>query len=344
MRSVRFFALLAVSAAAALAWAPAASAEVTSFLGADLSGAKEVPPSDPALTGDAAVSLDTASGEVCYNVAAQVTSPTGMHIHRGEAGVVGPIVVNLDVTKLNSPDPACTQSTPQLAWEIQNNPTGFYVNVHTTTYPNGAVRGQLGTGVLWVPLSGAQEVPPVATASTGDVILVFPSPTQICAEVDTTISTATGMHIHRGERGTNGPVVVPFDAGRLSGEQCVTVSAELGTEIATNPAGFYFNIHTPANPGGELRGQLAFSMQAAAPTTTPTTAPTSPPAPEPLETGGASVVMPRGVNAGSGGQAAGGAEVPMLFVAAGVAVAVGAAGVPALVAVRRRRASAAVEA
>ena len=28
------------------------------------------------------------------------------------------------------------------------------------------------------------------------------------------------------------------------------------TNIAANPAGFYFNVHTPLNPGGAVRGQL----------------------------------------------------------------------------------------
>ena len=328
MRFVRFLAVPVVMALGVLAWAPAASAEASSFLGADLSGAKEVPPTDPALSGDAAVSLDTDSGEVCYNVMATVASATGMHIHRGATGVIGPIVVTLDATQLNSPDPSCTASTPSIAAEIKANPSGFYVNVHTTTYPDGAVRGQLDTGILWVPLSPAQEVPPVASTSTGRVFLIFTSATELCADVQTSITMATGMHIHRGVRGTNGPIVVPFNPAQLSGEQCVTVAAGLLAEIAADPAGFYFNIHTAANPGGEIRGQLAFGVQAARPTAT------APPA-----GGGAAVVMPRGVNAGSGGQAADGPGTPspLLVVAAvGGAAAVLGAGV---VTARRRAAA-----
>jgi hypothetical protein len=34
------------------------------------------------------------------------------------------------------------------------------------------------------------------------------------------------------------------------------VDAALAQTIINNPAGYYFNIHTAANPGGVARGQL----------------------------------------------------------------------------------------
>jgi hypothetical protein len=37
----------------------------------------------------------------------------------------------------------CTAISPTLATAIWNNPSAYYVNVHSTGYPNGAVRGQL---------------------------------------------------------------------------------------------------------------------------------------------------------------------------------------------------------
>ncbi|CAA9246867.1 MAG: hypothetical protein AVDCRST_MAG50-1958 [uncultured Acidimicrobiales bacterium] len=322
---MRMLAVPVLLAAGILGFAPAASAAVTSITGSDLSGANEVPPSDASLEGTAAVSLDAETGDVCYEVEANFATATGMHIHRGEVGVNGPIVVPLDPTRLNATTETCTVAAAELVAEIKAKPAAFYVNVHTETYPGGAIRGQLTTGILLVELSPAQEVPPTTSTQSGQVRIFMADPTQICVEPELTITTATGMHIHRGEIGTNGPVVVPFDHTQLTALQCVSVAAELGAEIAGNPSAFYFNVHTAAFPGGEIRGQLAI-----APAVAP--APTPPPAPVPT----VPVVLPVGVNAGSGGQAT---ETP---VSSSPLVALAAlAGGSALIAVRvagRRRA------
>jgi hypothetical protein len=45
--------------------------------------------------------------------------------------------------------------------EIASSPSSFYVNVHTSDHPNGAVRGQLAVA----PQSGAQTMAPMAATS-----------------------------------------------------------------------------------------------------------------------------------------------------------------------------------
>ena len=48
------------------------------------------------------------------------------------------------MTPLPNPTSAqCATADPALAAEIVANPSGFYVNVHTTPFPDGAIRGQL---------------------------------------------------------------------------------------------------------------------------------------------------------------------------------------------------------
>lgn len=125
---------------------------------------------------------------------------TGLHIHRGEAGVNGPIVVPLDPTQLNGDERVCTTAAPELVREIKNNPAGFYLNVHTATYPNGAVRGQLVTELLEVSLSPSQEVPPNTSTNVGRLLVIAPAgdTSGICVNLFTTIPVATGLHIHRG--------------------------------------------------------------------------------------------------------------------------------------------------
>ena len=111
---------------------------------ATLSGANEVPPADPDGEGAAAVTIDPATGEICADIRVANIDPAILaHIHRGAAGVNGPVVVPL-MTPLPNPTSAqCATADPALAAEIVANPSGFYVNVHTTPFPGGAIRGQL---------------------------------------------------------------------------------------------------------------------------------------------------------------------------------------------------------
>jgi len=73
----------------------------------------------------------------------------------------------------------------------------------------------------------------------------------------------TNSHIHTGAAGVAGPVLVPFPPGTVTltgGAGTFTTTTAVGgsdaTNIMNNPAGFYYNIHTAANGGGVMRGQL----------------------------------------------------------------------------------------
>jgi hypothetical protein len=69
------------------------------------------------------------------------------HIHQAPLGVNGPIVVNLLGTISQSGELIKLEGTvaapPDIAAAIRSDPAGFYVNLHTTIDPQGAVRGQL---------------------------------------------------------------------------------------------------------------------------------------------------------------------------------------------------------
>ena len=115
-------------------------------LSATLSGAAEVPtPGDPDGTGTATVNLDVTKREVCYEVAVQkIDAPVGMHIHEGERGKSGGIVVPLNTpTGSDTTTSGCASVDATLLGRIAATPGNFYVNVHTQTYPQGALRGQL---------------------------------------------------------------------------------------------------------------------------------------------------------------------------------------------------------
>lgn len=76
----------------------------------------------------------------------------------------------------------------------------------------------------------------------------------------------TAAHIHPGAAGVNGSPLVnlALTQGQIvftNGTGSLTVTSvpmtpEVAQQILNNPAGYYFNIHTAANPGGVARGQL----------------------------------------------------------------------------------------
>jgi hypothetical protein len=102
--------------------------------------------SEPNAKGTAVVRIRKDAGLVCYRLTAQnVTLPTiAAHIHRGGAGVNGPVVVPFTAPGASGTSDGCATATPALIDEIIANPAGFYVNVHTTEHPAGAIRQQLG--------------------------------------------------------------------------------------------------------------------------------------------------------------------------------------------------------
>ena len=117
-------------------------------LAATLSGEDEVPgPGDPDGSGAAMVLLDQAQSEVCHLIVVRdiLLPATGAHIHVGAAGVAGDIVVPLEAPGEDGASASCVSDVdPDLIAAIVADPAGYYVNVHTTDFPAGAIRGQLG--------------------------------------------------------------------------------------------------------------------------------------------------------------------------------------------------------
>ena len=121
-------------------------AEALTRLNASLTGTAEVPgPGDPDGAGTAVVNLDVSKGQVCYEVSVQkLDRPSAMHIHDGATGKSGDPVVTLTTpTATDTTTTGCVDADRTLMGRIAATPGNFYVNVHSATYPQGAVRGQL---------------------------------------------------------------------------------------------------------------------------------------------------------------------------------------------------------
>jgi hypothetical protein len=111
---------------------------------ANLTGSAEVPgPGDPDGGGTAQVTLNTDKNEVCYDLTVtKLDDATAAHIHEGAAGKEGPVKVPFDALKGGAAK-GCKTADAAVVKDIMANPANYYVNVHSTAHPKGAVRGQL---------------------------------------------------------------------------------------------------------------------------------------------------------------------------------------------------------
>lgn len=108
-----------------------------------------------------------------------------------------------------------------------------------------------------VSLYGTQEVPPVNTSATGSGTITVRDDGSISGSINTTGVKATAAHIHMGNAGRNGKVIVPLQ--RTSDNSwAVPEGAKLTPEQvkAYKAYGLYVNVHSAAHKGGEIRGQL----------------------------------------------------------------------------------------
>jgi hypothetical protein len=123
----------------------------------------------------------------------------------------------------------------------------------------GQMRPSQKMDIYEARLAGTQEVPPVNTAANGTAEIQLNTNTNVLTWKVTYTGlsgAATGAHIHGpAGPGQNAGVVIPFTnvtAQPISGQTTIT-PAQFG-DLAAGL--WYVNIHTAANPGGEIRGQL----------------------------------------------------------------------------------------
>ena len=151
---------------------------------------------------------------------------------------------------------------------------------------NGGPTGPSNTGpiVYTAQLSAANEVPPITNAESnarGAATMTFnvprdsngvptgPGTVNFVIQVNSFPAGTPAIlaHIHTGASGSNGTVVVNTGLSPAApivmadGTATITinnrdVNQEVATNVMNNPGGFYFNLHTPTNPNGAVRGQL----------------------------------------------------------------------------------------
>ncbi len=143
--------LLFLSILAALALASAAAAQTRWT--ASLAGANEVPGVSTPASGTFTATLNDDHTQMTFELSFVnlMGVPYAAEIRRGAAGSPGPVVYVLPATSFTSPIRGDTDPAPA------GGPTGFvssdfadlqagrlYVNIRTSVFPSGEIRGQIG--------------------------------------------------------------------------------------------------------------------------------------------------------------------------------------------------------
>lgn len=112
-------------------------------------------------------------------------------------------------------------------------------------------------GELKVNLSGDQEVPPVQTSATGNGTITVEDDKSVKGKITTSGIKGTGAHIHEGAPGKNGPDIITLKK-TSDNEWSLPGDAKLtdAQYDAYKAGSLYINVHSDANKGGEIRGQL----------------------------------------------------------------------------------------
>lgn len=236
---------------------------------AKLEGSQEVPPVTTNAIGVASLLFNPTRDTVCVKVSVTgLSGPvTGIHIHEGGPGVNGGIVISLMPFLSGNRVEATLTGMDVSDVNISKFLSGkFYLNVHTAANPNGEIRGQLNLETDFsfpVILDGNQEVPPVSTSAYG---VGFFNLSRDLSEIIFNVITQglsgaiTGAHLHYGSAGTAGNIITDLsgnvNGNILSGTISAPSQALLDSLMASK---IYVNVHTAANPNGEIRSALFFN-------------------------------------------------------------------------------------
>ena len=108
-----------------------------------------------------------------------------------------------------------------------------------------------------VVLRGSEQNPPVTTSASGNGTIRIAADKSVSGSVTTAGLAGEAAHIHQGARGQNGPVSVGLVKSGANGWSVPAGARLTDAQYAAFKAGqLYVNVHTAANKGGEIRGQL----------------------------------------------------------------------------------------
>ena len=243
---------------------PLAPITTSVTLASTMSGDQELPPTVTGALGTGSLTLESPTRLLSGSFTVNGMNATAGHIHLGDTGANGAIIVPMTASGTGTFSvPANTVLTEQQATAFANG--GLYFNAHSAENPTGEVRGQIGREVFAAQMSSAQEVPLNASLATGNGLLDFDATTKkITGRVTLTGMNATAAHIHTGMLGVNGPIIFPLTQTAAGSGIWVTAADATMTDAqitSLKAGGLYFNAHSAAFPGGEIRGQIGLNVK-----------------------------------------------------------------------------------
>jgi hypothetical protein len=229
------------------------------FVG-DLTGAQQTPPVTTAGHGHATFIINAMETRMLWRVVnTGIVYDHGAsnfsNVHLGVAGLVSHNVV----FGLEPLGPNITGDDAINATQLGQLERGLWsIDVHTTAFSDGEVRGQLielAETLYTAILSGGAVVPAVVTTGEGGIGLVLNADhTRIRYEGSVIGVTPTGVALRLGDAGENGTVVkmLAVTGSTISGDFPVT-AADIS---ALDSDSWYVEVQSAGHPAGEIRGQL----------------------------------------------------------------------------------------
>jgi len=224
---------------------------------AEMSGAQSVPAN--ASTGEGLFLLRYDATEKYIEYGSQfigLENVSAAHIHGGAIGQNGGVMIPLSYSSTGYAE------TQEIGVSVVDSSLRrlckmeAYVNVHTSAFAGGEIRGQLMPAYEPTTIAFLDSVTGTHSNGTGAAYFAFSGEHDIDYSllVNGMTGPATNAHIHAGVPGQTGGVVVPLTANTVGG----TVSDVADTLMIQLLRGgnHYVNVHTSAFPGGEIRGDI----------------------------------------------------------------------------------------
>lgn len=234
-----------------------------------IDAAQEVPLTTSPGTGVGVFNLSIDKRELTVNVTVDnLSGPIiGAHLHYGKPGVAGGVAINL-TTLINGNSIKGTVPTAlpaDLLESVMND--SIYVNIHTNSNMLGEIRGnvKLAEGLAFdAYLDTMQETTPVVLANGYGSSYMKLNATLDTLWYNVQVSQLSGpitaAHIHAGEPDQSGPVLLNMTGDITTNNRIIGMKT--GTDLTPTiignllELGTYLNVHTAANPNGEVRGQI----------------------------------------------------------------------------------------